>query len=305
MKAKKVVGPPPCHRCNTLLIGSDRNVCPKCSIKYCSLCHGGVYYIDPVTKVEAKNCSTCADSPDEEDKQTVSSSFFKPRTNRHFHAELRRKQQDELLAKHQLEAEPTGDVEGQRAGRATTDLLAPRLSRGVAAVIKRKAPKPTNVDVEVSSNDERPLDLDETLGYWEGTEDESEVNVMTRSAKQKRSGKEKSSKPQRTQERKGQVSNGTQRSGLDRGNLIRASASKNINVLQPKNSEKMNRISKAADRGKLTRASAIKNTNALQGMSHISKAYEAGVTTESQILTGNKIYIHSNPTGKKSSGKAQ
>jgi len=89
MKAKKVAGPPSCHRYNTILIGPDRNFCPKCSTKYRSLCHG-VYYIDLVAKVEAKNCSTCADSLDEEDKQTVSASFFKSRTNRHCHAELRR-----------------------------------------------------------------------------------------------------------------------------------------------------------------------------------------------------------------------
>ena len=282
MKAKKVAGPPTCHQCNTLLIGSDRNVCPKCSIKYCSLCHGGVYYIDPVTKVEAKNCSTCADSPDEEDKQTVSPSSSKLRTNRHFHAELRRKQTEKLLAKHQLAAEAANDVEGQQvpAKRATTDPTPPRLRRGVAAVIKRKAPKPTNVDIEFSSDDENSLDLDEKLGYWEGTEDESEVKtmIMTRLARQKKSNKEKPSKPQRTQ-KKDQIyhdANDTQESaaGPDRGKLTRALKAKNANMLQPKASEPGVMVGKPC-------------------------------TAETRILTGNKIYVCNNQVGNKSNGKTQ
>ncbi|KAF8468966.1 hypothetical protein BDZ91DRAFT_80075 [Kalaharituber pfeilii] len=179
MVLKKNGMPAICHRCKSILIGPDSNVCTSCSVRYCSLCNGGVYIIDPTTKVEAKKCSSCGDSSDEETADTRTSQKPFLRTNRHKHAESKRHAEDLLLKKHQAETGSENQVHPSTAPRSSNKqdgapVQPKKLSRGVArAFVTRK--KPTNIDVEYSSDDAAVHDPDDDLEFWEGTEDEEQV----------------------------------------------------------------------------------------------------------------------------------
>lgn len=93
-----------CKRCkSTYLIGPEGNICPTCSVRFCSLCHGGVYHIDPVTKIESKNCSSCGDSSSEDEefvrtKKTSLMSSHAPPTHQY---PTRSQRHQETLAKSQ------------------------------------------------------------------------------------------------------------------------------------------------------------------------------------------------------------
>lgn len=170
----KIGGLPSCNWCHGLLIGIDSNVCPSCSVRFCSLCHGGYYTIDPVTKIQAKKCSSCGDSSSDDDatKQTHCNASTINRTYRHIFAEDRRRQQDELFEKHKSQAEAEGGT-GQNGPNQSSR---PK-RKGVAALIKRKRPKPTYLNLEASGSDAEVYDPDKDLDFWEGTEDENEVTV--------------------------------------------------------------------------------------------------------------------------------
>ena len=171
----RIGGLPSCNWCHGLLIGVDSNVCPRCSVRFCSLCHGGYYKIDPVTKTQAKKCSSCGDSSSDDDtgKQTHCNASAIHRTYRHILAEDRRKQQDELFEKHRNKAEAEDDIITQNG----TNQSSRHGCRGVATVIKRKPLKPMYLNLEASGSDADAYDPDGDFDFWEGTEDEKEVKV--------------------------------------------------------------------------------------------------------------------------------
>ena len=181
MGSGKKSSPPTCRKCSGYLIGIDANLCPKCSVRYCSICRGGVYTIDPVTKVESKKCSSCGDSSGDESETNAEEqqrSFMQLfRTHRHSHAEERRRQEDQLLAKHKEEnAKKLPEPVNPNPSATRTPH-----SRGIARLITRRKPKPTNVEVEVEEGDPDPEDLDNKLGFWEGRDTESSVTTDPKS----------------------------------------------------------------------------------------------------------------------------
>ena len=127
-----------------------------------------------MTKIQAKKCSSCGDSSSDDDaaKQTHCNASTINRTYRHIFAEDRRRQQDELFERHRTQAEAEGDT-----GQNSTNPSSRPKRKGVAALIKRKRPKPTYLNLEASGSDADVYDPDKDLDFWEGTEDENEVKV--------------------------------------------------------------------------------------------------------------------------------